>query len=90
MSSLQVEQVSKKRSSNRNIQYICDKCQKECTKSGLKAKRIQFKELGEGGVVILTRTVSWLCLSCMQADPDYQRPAFSAAPGLRDTRIASG
>ena len=76
--------------SNRNIEYKCDYCGRPTSRSALKVKRTQFKEMGEGGAVLVTRTIAWLCLSCMEADPDYNRPAFSASPGLRDTKMANG
>lgn len=80
------EAPSPKGNSNRNITYQCDNCGIKATKSGLKVKRIQFKEMGEGGPVLKTRTVAWLCLSCMESDPDYNRPPFTASPGLRDVQ----
>lgn len=76
-------------SSNRNIDYKCDECHNEVGKANLRAKRVLFVELGRNGRVESSRTVSWLCLSCMAADPAYRQERFAAAPGMRDTSIAS-
>lgn len=73
---------------NRDIKYECSKCQKECGRNSLHVKRVQFREMGPNGRVIKTRVTEWLCPDCLQADPDYKRPQWGAAPGLADTKIA--
>lgn len=74
--------------SNRSIQYVCDRCQTDVGKLNLRAKRVQFVTIGLNGKMIQSRIVAWLCIACMEADPDFQRPARSASPGMRDTRLA--
>ena len=74
-------------------EYSCTACGREVGKDNLRVKRAVFKEVGKGGATIKTRTVAWLCTvpqedgsdPCLHRDPDYGLPAYSAAPGMRDT-----
>lgn len=76
-----------------NVDYSCTKCGRRVGKENLRVKRAVFKEVGKGAATIKTRTVAWLCIvpqddgepSCLHSDPDYGLPAYSAAPGMRDT-----
>jgi len=74
--------------SYRNIQYVCDTCGRDVGKLNLRAKRVQFLTIGLNGKMIQSRITSWLCISCMETDPDFTRPSRSASPGMRDTKLA--
>lgn len=74
--------------SNRNIEYKCTACGKEVERDALHVKRVQFREMGQHGRVIVTRVLKWLCHECMTTDPDFQRPPLSASPGMADTKLA--
>lgn len=82
------EKVVELNKSRRNIKYICDRCKKPVGKKNLRAKRVQFREMGEHGKVLQTRVTEWICVPCMLEDPDYQRPSRAGSPGMRDTRMA--
>jgi len=49
-------------------------------------KRVQFREMGARGKVIMTRTLAWLCRPCLGRDAEWGRPAFTAAPGTEAKR----
>jgi hypothetical protein len=53
------------------VEYKCTRCYKPATKRELAAKTATFRELGVGKPLIRSRTVDWLCVSCMTEDPDY-------------------
>lgn len=78
--------------SNRDISYECSGPQhvgnRRVQRENLRVKRVQFLKIGRNGRIIRSRNVAFLCLSCMEADPDYLRPALTASPGMQDTRIA--
>lgn len=82
--------------SNRNIEYKCSECGRDVGRDNLKAKRVQFKEMGMAGPIIQSRTVAWLCVvpqqdgspSCLELDPAWKQPSRAAAPGNADTRLA--
>lgn len=73
--------------------YICSSCGREVGKDNLKVKRAVFREVGKGGSVVKTRTVGWLCIisqpdgepSCLDQDPDWNRPLYSTSPGMKGT-----
>jgi ribosomal protein S14 len=103
MSSIPLEEVPEtpvlpQRSSNRNIKYECTVCGREVGKANLKVKRTQFREMGRHGSIVASRTTGWLCVipqddgspSCLDTDPDWNLPPRISAPGLADTRVASG
>lgn len=81
--------------SNRKIKYVCTKCKREVGRDNLKVKRVQFKEMGENGPIVQSRTVAWLCVvpqedespSCLEADAAWKRKALVASPGLADTKV---
>lgn len=76
-------------------EYRCTSCGREVGKLNLKVKRAVFKEIGKGGPVVKTRTTAWLCVipqydglpSCLDQDPDWNRPLYSAAPGMENTSL---
>lgn len=73
-------------------EYVCDLCGKRWPRADrdmVAAKVAQFRDIGEGGKVIKSRTVGWLCKQpCMENDPQYQLPSMGASPGFRGTKIA--
>ena len=71
------------------IAYRCAKCGEDTLRDNLVVKRVQFREMGQGGKVLITRTLLWLCRDkCLVEDPDWSRPAFIAAPGTDAKREA--
>lgn len=76
--------------------YSCSLCNREVGKTNLYVKRATFKEVGKGGRLKRTRTVSWLCIipqpdgspSCLHKDPDWNKPAYLESPGMMDTEAA--
>lgn len=65
----------------RKITYKCSRCDKASGRDALIVKRVQFREMGAGGKVRMTRVTAWLCESCLDADPDHAIPAYESAPG---------
>lgn len=53
------------------IDYRCTACNKQTPKADLAAKTVTFRELGYSKPLIRSRTVAWLCKSCMGLDPDF-------------------
>lgn len=78
--------------SNREIIYECSgpdhEGERTVQRDNLRAKRVQFLKLGRNGRVIHSRVIAFLCLSCIEKDPDYQRPRLAASPGMADTRLS--
>ena len=77
------------------IPYVCAGCQLTFQKEELVAKRVQYREMGSDGKVIMTRVISWLCRvppsggqSCLDLDPDFHRPKYENAPGTLAKRDA--
>lgn len=64
----------------RNI-YTCMKCKTECERDDLTVKRSVFARMGAGGRVIKSRTLGFLCPSCLAGDRDFNRVALDDAPG---------
>lgn len=81
---------------HRQLHYKCSECGREVGKDNLRAKRVQFKDISANGRIHKSRMVAWLCtvpqpdgrLSCLDRDPDWQRPLYATAPGMADTSIA--
>ena len=65
----------------RTIVYKCSRCDCQPGRDALTVKRIQFREMGVGGKVTMTRVVAWLCGACLAIDPDFSIPAYESAPG---------
>lgn len=76
--------------------YACSVCGRHVGRSKLYVKRAVFKEVGKGGAMKRTRTISWLCIipqadgspSCLHKDEDWIKPAYLASPGFEDTAAA--
>lgn len=83
-----------KHSSYRNFVYKCTRCGREVGRDNLRAKRVQFREMGMHGRHERSRTTGWLCIipaddggpSCLELDPDWNREHKMAAPGNADLR----
>ena len=71
-------------SSNRSIQYQCTECAKQATRETLFSKRVSWATIGSNPKVVRVRTIAWVCKTCMEADPNYQREPHSQAPGNKD------
>ncbi len=54
--------LDRKIKSNRNIIYACGQCKRVVGRDNLKVKRVVFREMGEHGNVVQSRTVAWLCV----------------------------
>lgn len=86
-----------KGSSNRDIKYDCTECGRDVGKDNLVARIVSFKEVGEGGRQIRSRTTGWLCIipaddggpSCRDLDPAWNQPKRVGTPGMADTRLAN-
>jgi len=83
--------------SNRSIKYACTRCGRDVGRLNLKVRRVVFKEMGEKGPIIRSRTTDWLCIvpqpgggpSCLEVDADWTRDPLRDAPGLADTKIGT-
>lgn len=71
------------------MNYTCTVCGPDVAhpKSELTVKRAQFRVSGKNGAVIKTRAIAWLCHDHLEADPHWNLPAFSTAPGTVAKRI---
>lgn len=63
--------------------YKCTGCGNEVTREDLTVKHAVFKTPGSGPKVIKSRTVGWLCPSCVNQDADWNidshdAPAYQA------------
>ncbi len=68
------------------------KFNRKCSRCGLEVDsfhkhllvvvRVQFVEMGHNGKVLRSRTKEWLCIPCMEKDPDYNRESHTEAPGF--------
>lgn len=75
----------------RTTKYACSVCRREVGRANLVAKVVQFKDMGEGGSTIRSRTVAWVCVvaqngggpSCRDLDPDWNRDALADSPGVK-------
>lgn len=72
------------------VKYTCDECGPGTLyqKEQLTVKRVQYRDMGQNGKVIKTRGTAWLCPEHLAADPDFNRPAYDAAPGTSAKRLA--
>lgn len=73
---------------NRDIDYTCHRCLKQFDRETLRAKKVQYLMMGRNGKVIRSRVIEWLCVPCMEKDPDYNRELWIASPGMKDIRDA--
>lgn len=53
--------------------YACTRCGREEQRDNLTQKKVQFGDMGQGGVR-RSRTVAWLCDECLVNDADYNFP----------------
>lgn len=68
---------------NRKIQYACDNCGATVDQSFLNARQVSFINL-KTRKNRRSRTINWICNTCMLTHPDYNRPIRTASPGMRD------
>ncbi len=61
----------------------CDNCGETKPREQLRTKSVRFRKIGPSGAVVRSRTISWLCLQCMELDEDYRRPGMKASPGVK-------
>lgn len=69
-----------KGTANRQIDYVCSACKTDTPRSELTSKIATFKQVGSGGKVIKTRTIGWLCPTCLASDAHWQIEKFDG-PG---------
>lgn len=60
-----------KGTANRNIDYRCDTCKRSTPRSKLAAKRVHYTTVSRPPRAIRSRTVAWLCESCMKEEPEF-------------------
>ena len=65
-----------------NGEYVCTQCGKQENREMLVVKKVQFQELGVLPTTLRSRSVAWLCPSCVAADADWNQELYSS-PGLR-------
>lgn len=68
--------------------YTCKECgpTRIYSKEELTVKRVQFRVMGQGGRVLKTRVIAWLCHDHRDADPDFHRASYEDAPGTAAKR----
>lgn len=66
--------------------YKCADCGKSFRRDRLRVKRAMFQTMGKPAQTVRSRTVKWVCVKCMEQDPDYIREAYQASPGFEDMR----
>lgn len=68
-----------------DIDYRCSECGKPTERDLLTVKKVSFLEMGENPKAIKTRTESWLCPECMNADHAFNIPK-GYAPGRYNSK----
>lgn len=63
--------------------YKCSRCEQQQERDDLVVMRVQFMTMGKPPKTLRSRVVGWLCKSCVEADPAWNRPIHSASPGLK-------
>lgn len=58
----------------KKYEYKCNVCGIVKPRTRLYVKKTIFTTFGSNPRVIRSRTISWLCGSCVKGDPDYNRP----------------
>lgn len=66
--------------SKRSI-YVCMSCDKETPRDDLVVKRAVFALMGKHGKLFRSRTLGFLCPTCLECDSDYNRVPLDDAPG---------
>lgn len=67
--------------------YICGNCGQdfqnaEAARKNLVVKKVEFRQYGFKGKLIRSRTLRWLCRSCMLADEQYNLPESNVSEGM--------
>lgn len=62
--------------------YACGECGREYPRDKLTVKRVVFQTMGEAGKTLRSRTLKWLCVTCLDADEDFNRDRLAESPGL--------
>jgi hypothetical protein len=57
--------------------YRCTKCKRDCKRAELTVKKAVFLEMGEGARTVRSRVMEWLCESCLEVDPEYNKEKFA-------------
>ena len=60
----------------------CTKCGSLTSPELLTIKRANFSPRTKPVKVARSRTVAWLCPSCLESDHEYNLPAYKGAPGM--------
>lgn len=63
------------------MKRTCTRCGKDCDRDKMMCQKVSFHEMGKGGRLIRTRTVAWLCPSCVSQDPVWNSEPWTSAPG---------
>ncbi len=71
----------------KHIKYACTRCGASQPRAKLTVKRAEFASMGERFKVLKRRTTDWLCATCRDADPDWNRPAHGSSPGMANTKV---
>ena len=56
------------------VMYACTKCGARTERDKLSSKKVMFAGIGVSPTVFRSRTVDWLCESCLGQDDDYNYP----------------
>lgn len=62
--------------------YKCSRCGQEKARDELVVYRVQFMTMGKPNKTLRSRVLGWLCQSCVEKDPAWNRPVHAASPGL--------
>lgn len=60
----------------------CTNCGQMTSPELLTVKRVQFLPRTAATRVIRSRSTDWLCETCLEKDPDWNRPAYRGSPGM--------
>lgn len=68
-------------------QYKCAEpplgCGRETLRDLLTVMKVVFTEMGQGGKILRSRTVGWLCDECVEKNDYWNLQAFTSAPGMK-------
>lgn len=62
-------------------EYACSGCGKVTKRELLVVKKVQFQELGVKPLTLRSRSVAWLCPTCVARDPHWRQDPY-ASPGM--------
>lgn len=54
--------------------YACTRCGEDRKRDELSQKKVMFAGIGSASTVFRSRTVDWLCETCLGNDEDYNYP----------------